>query len=140
MKKCFLYISAFLNILLIIGIVYIYGYKTDLAQRMFAKLTHQVYVPVRHDVDCVNSWNICVRQLDYKADVAFFGDSHISCGNWQQAFPNLRVVNLGYIGEDSKGMLRRVGQIQSVHPENVFVMAGINGLKNQVYWSKSRLI
>lgn len=131
MKKSIIYISIALNLLLVAILIYICGYKTDLSHRFYAKLTHQVYVPVRHDVDCVNSWNICVCQLDYKVDVAFFGDSHISCGNWQQAFPNMRVVNLGYIGEDTKGMLRRVEQIKSVNPNKVIVMAGINGLKNQ---------
>lgn len=131
MKKTLIGISIGLNIILITNLFYILGHKTDLSQRFYAKVIHQVYVPIRHDADCVNSWNACVRQLNLHVDIAFFGNSITEGGNWQEAFPDLRVINLGYIGEDSKGMLRRVEQIKSVHPEKVFIMAGINGLKNQ---------
>lgn len=64
-------------------------------------------------------------------DVVFFGDSHTAGGDWQHAFPTVKSINLGYIGEDVKGMLRRVDVIKSVKPKKVFLMAGINGLQQQ---------
>lgn len=74
-----------------------------------------------------------------QADVVFFGDSHIAGGDFQKAFPDVQSINLGYIGEDTKGMLRRVDAIAAVHPKKVFLMGGINGLYNQslddfAYW------
>lgn len=83
------------------------------------------------DTNCVASWNTCIRQLNYDADIVFFGDSHIEENDWQQVFPDKRVVNLGYVGEDTRGMLRRVDAAASLNPEVVVLMAGINGLKNQ---------
>ena len=74
-----------------------------------------------------------------QADVVFFGDSETAGGDFQEAFPDVKSINLGYIGEDTKGMLRRVDAIAAVKPKKVFLMAGINGLKNQTmsnfeYW------
>lgn len=130
MKKG-LIISILLNVILLALVAYVTCIKTDYAKRVWAHCIGDVYVPVRVDADCVNSWNTCINQLNLDVDVAFFGNSITCGGHWQDAFPNLRVINLGYIGEDAKGMLRRVEQISSVHPEKVFIMAGINGLRLQ---------
>ena len=131
--------SVLLNVVLFAALIYIGGYRTDYFKRMRAKLTHTPYVPVRSDGDCVESWNNCVMKLDMEADVVFFGDSETAGGDFQKAFPDMKSINLGYIGEDVKGMLRRVDAIAAVHPKKVFVMAGINGLQQQTkeefeYW------
>lgn len=86
---------------------------------------------MRDDKECVMSWNNCIKKLDMQADVVFFGDSHTAYGDWQRAFPEIKSINLGYMGEDTKGMLRRVEVIQSVHPRKIFLMAGLNGLGEQ---------
>ncbi len=131
MKKTSFTISLLFNIILIIVLTFIVVYKTDLLDRWSAMRQGLVYVPIRTDNDCVRSWNTFVGQLNYDADVVFFGNSITEGGDWQEVFDGLRVCNLGYIGEDTKGMLRRVVQISSLHPEKVFVMAGVNGLKHQ---------
>lgn len=130
MKKG-LIILILLNVILLALVAYVACIKTDYAKRVWSRCIGDVYVPIRVDADCVNSWNTCINQLNLDVDVAFFGNSITCGGHWQEAFPNLRVINLGYIGEDAKGMLRRVEQISSVHPEKVFIMAGINGLRLQ---------
>ena len=104
---------------------------TDLSKRIGTKLGICQYVPARADNDCVDSWNNCIKKLDMKVDVVFFGDSHTAGGDFQKAFPDVKSLNLGYVGEDTKGMLRRVETIAAVQPKKIFVMAGINGLKNQ---------
>ena len=110
---------------------YVACVKTDFSKRMFAKFKHEAYVPERKDDCCVASWNNCIKKLDMEVDVVFFGDSHTAGGDWQKAFPDVQSINLGYIGEDVKGMLRRVDAIAAVHPKKVFLMAGINGLQQQ---------
>jgi lysophospholipase L1-like esterase len=95
------------------------------------KLKGEVYIVPRSDDDCIKSWNSCIRKLNIKADIVFFGNSITEGGEFQDLFPDKKVVVMGYIGEDTKGMLRRVDAITSVNPEKIFLMAGINGLKNQ---------
>lgn len=139
MKKAMIILSVVLNVILLIALIYFGGYKTDYFKRVQAKLMHMPYVPERQDGCCVESWNNCIAKLDMEVDVVFFGDSHTAYGDWQKAFPELKSINLGYIGEDVKGMLRRVDAIAAVKPKKVFLMAGINGLQQQTmeefaYW------
>lgn len=112
-----LIISLLLNIALLTAVLYLYKHQPDKS--------------MRDDKECVMSWNNCLKKLDMQADVVFFGDSHTAYGDWQRAFPEIKSINLGYMGEDTKGMLRRVEVIQSVHPRKVFLMAGLNGLGEQ---------
>lgn len=129
--KVVVIISVLINILLIVAVMHIGGNKTDYFKRVQARLTHTLYVPERADRDCLASWNNCIAKLDMQIDVVFFGDSETAGGDFQKAFPEVKSINLGYIGEDTKGMLRRVETIAALHPKKVFLMGGINGLKNQ---------
>ena len=131
MKRVLVIVSVILNVVLLAAVVYIGGYKTDYFKRVHAQLTNTPYVPVRVDYDCVASWNNCIEKMNMQFDVVFFGDSETAGGDFQRAFPDVSSINLGYIGEDTKGMLRRVEAIAAAHPQKVFLMGGINGLKNQ---------
>ena len=82
----------------------------------------------RKDYWCLMGWQNTLRKLDYDADVCFFGNSITYDANFQKDFPHLRVVNLGYPGDDVEGMIIRYKQISAIHPEMVFIMAGINDL------------
>lgn len=84
--------------------------------------------PVAPDYWAVKGWENSLEQLGCKADVAFFGNSITYWGDFSQAFPAKKVANLGYPGDNLDGMLRRVEAIKAVTPDQVFVMAGINGL------------
>ena len=86
--------------------------------------------PVKPDYWAVKGWENTMRQLDYKADIAFFGNSITYYGNFQQAYVDKNVVNLGYPGDNIDGMLWRIETLKAVNPDKVFLMAGINGLKN----------
>ena len=131
MKRLLDILSVILNIVLLAAMVYIGGCKTDYFKRVYARLSRTPYVSERSDNCCVDSWNNCINKLDMQADVVFFGDSHIAGGDFQNAFPDVKSINLGYIGEDTKGMLRRVEAIAAVQPKKVFMMGGINGLYHQ---------
>lgn len=131
MKKAMIIVSVVLNVVLLAALYYVAFVKTDFSKRMMAKIKHEAYVPERQDDCCVASWNNCISKLDMEVDVVFFGDSHIAGGDFQKAFPDVTSINLGYIGEDTKGMLRRVEAIAAAQPKKVFLMGGINGLYNQ---------
>lgn len=128
MQKTLIILSIILNVALFASVVYIGGYKTDYLKRVYAKLCRKPYIPDRADRDCVDSWNNCIEKMNMQFDVVFFGDSHIASGDFQDAFPDVSSINLGYLGEDTKGLLRRVEAIAAVHPKNVFLMGGVNGL------------
>ena len=131
MKKALIIVSVALNVVLLATLYYVAFAKTDFSKRMMAKIKHEAYVPERQDDCCVASWNNCISKLDMEVDVVFWGDSHAAGGDWERAFPDVKSINLGYIGEDVKGMLRRVDAITAVKPKKVFLMAGINGLQQQ---------
>ena len=106
MKKAWIIVSVVLNVVLITALYYVAFVKTDFSKCMMAKINREAYVPDRSDNGCVDSWNNCVKKLDMEVDVVFFGDSHTAGGDWQCVFPGIKSINLGYIGEDVKGMLR----------------------------------
>ena len=85
---------------------------------------------VKPDYWAVKGWENTMKQLNYKADIAFFGNSITYYGEFQRVYADKDVVNLGYPGDNIDGMVRRIETLKAVHPDKVFLMAGINGLKN----------
>ena len=130
-KSILLYVSLVLNGLVLIGGVYICCVRTDYLYRINAYINRPPKIPTGYDNECVASWNNCIDKLHIQVDVVFFGNSITAMGNFQDAFPNVKSINMGYMGDDTKGMLRRVDAIKSVQPKKVFLMAGINGLMEQ---------
>jgi len=63
-------------------------------------------------------------------DVLFLGHSLIEFFDWQQRFPDQRVVSLGVAGETVEGLLSRVGGIIKEYPraDLVFIMTGTNNV------------
>lgn len=78
-------------------------------------------------------WENCLRQMDLKFDVVFYGNSITRNGTWQNYFPDLKVCNLGLGGDDLVGLRRRIGMVASVKPEKVFIAGGINGIGGIAY-------
>lgn len=76
----------------------------------------------------VLAWENCLRKLNFDFDVAFLGDSITLGCDFSKAFPQVKIVNLGFGGDSLAGMVDRVSMVQAVKPEKVFVMGGINGL------------
>lgn len=86
--------------------------------------------PVKPDYWAVKGWENTMKQLGYKADIAFFGNSITYYGYFQKAYADKKIVNLGYPGDNIDRMMRRIETLKAVNPDKVFLMAGINGLKN----------
>ena len=79
----------------------------------------------------VAGWNNTLYKLDYDADVVFFGDSITHDSDFREFFPEKKIVNCGYPGDDLEGMIERVYPLAKLTPETVFVLGGINGLTDK---------
>ena len=78
----------------------------------------------------IYSWDNCLEQLHYDSDIAFIGDSITRGGNFQEYFPDKKIINLGYSGDTIVGVTKRVSMLKHISPEKIFIMIGINGLTN----------
>lgn len=73
-------------------------------------------------------WTNTIEKLHTEFDIAFFGNSITRGSDFQLFFPDKKIINLGYSGDNMTGMLRRVPMIQAANPSKVFIMAGTNDL------------
>jgi lysophospholipase L1-like esterase len=67
--------------------------------------------------------------------LTFIGDSLTEYYDWQERFPQYRVINLGVSGETVEGLLDRLDRIHSRinDPDIIFVMTGINNIAMEQY-------
>lgn len=129
MRKTYSIIVTFVCILLIGMLVFVGSYKTNFFKRQFAKLGWvNLEAKDRGDFWCIKGWNNTLRKLDIDVDVVFYGNSITSGSSFDKYFPDLKICNLGYPGDDLEGLRFRAYTIAAVKPEKVFVMGGINGL------------
>lgn len=68
--------------------------------------------------------------MNIQRDIALWGNSITYYGNFQTAYPGKKVINLGCPGDNLDRMLSRVETLKAVSPDMIFLMGGINGLKN----------
>ena len=132
LKKCGLWVSLIGNVLLLTVIIFIGCVKTNYINSKLERLGIMKLYPVkRGDYWSIQGWTNTLEKLHLDMDVVFFGNS-ITCGSsFEKYFPNVKICNLGYPGDNTDGMLLRTKQIKAVNPEKVFIMAGINGLHIQ---------
>ena len=69
-------------------------------------------------------------QLVYDADVVFIGDSLTRGENFQEYFPDYKIINLGLSGDTVNGIFERSHIIRRFTPEKIFIMGGVNSLKD----------
>lgn len=74
----------------------------------------------------VESWENTIKKLNLDMDIAFFGDSLTYYSDFQKAFPDKKIINLGYGSEGVASMCHRYTVISTVKPEKIFIMGGIN--------------
>ena len=75
------------------------------------------------------SWNSSLEQLVYDADIVFIGDSLTRGENFQEYFPESKIINLGRSGDTLSGISERSHVIARFTPEKIFVMGGFNSIK-----------
>lgn len=107
------------------GILFFHGdYPAKLLDRLGIK-ERELPTPM-----AVLGWDNCLKQMTHNdTDIVFLGDSLTYYHDFQNDFPDLNICNMGYPGDDLKGMAFRANAIQHLTPEKIFIMGGINGLK-----------
>ncbi|GJQ33408.1 MAG: sialate O-acetylesterase [Ignavibacteriaceae bacterium] len=68
-----------------------------------------------------------------KGAIVFLGDSITEMCEWQEFFPEVRVVNRGVSGDSTRGVLRRVDLITALQPSKVFITIGVNDLQRHYH-------
>ena len=76
----------------------------------------------------LESWNSSLEQLVYDSDIVFIGDSLTRGENFQEYFPNKKIVNLGISGDTLAGISKRAYVISHLTPEMIFIEGGVNSL------------
>lgn len=129
MRNKVIIISVLLNVLLF-GVAAYLGIHTGYIKRNLIRIgiiappAKDSVLPA--DFWCIRGWTNTLEKMDIDADIVFFGNS-ITCGStFQEYFPDKKIINLGYPGDNLDGMLYRIEMIRAVKPEKCFVMAGIN--------------
>lgn len=126
--KILLCVSVLINILLA-GAVYVAEkqgrvFSMALERRNLITLSDQAHPDYWARV----GWTNTVEKLHTEFDVAFFGNSITRGSDFQTFFPDKKIINLGYSGDNMTGILRRVPMLQAAHPKKIFIMAGTNDL------------
>ena len=107
------------NVILCIVLLYV-GYKSLQYKRIISEN--------RKEYDCLRGWTNSLESLHDTVDVVFFGNSITHGGCFDEAFPDLKVCNLGYPSDDLAGMRKRIPQVVALHPRKIFIMGGTNNL------------
>lgn len=95
------------------------------------KLLSKVGIKVTDATDySLMSWNSSLEQLVYDADVVFIGDSITRGENFQEYFPDKKIINLGRSGDTVSGISERSYVISHFTPEMIFIMGGVNSIKS----------
>ena len=68
--------------------------------------------------------------MKFSCDALFFGDSITCDSNFDEVFPELRIVNLGVYGDTLEDLLRRVPEVKAETPARIFLLGGINSLRD----------
>lgn len=80
------------------------------------------------DYWAIVAWTNTIKKLNSTCDIVFFGNS-ITCGSdFQSDFPDKKILNFGYPGDNIRGMIRRIPMLQAANPDKIFIMAGTNDL------------
>lgn len=74
------------------------------------------------------SWSNTIKKLHIDFDIAFFGNSITRGSDFQLSFPDKKIINLGYSGDNIIGMIKRIDMIKISKAKKVFIMAGTNDL------------
>jgi hypothetical protein len=64
------------------------------------------------------------------ADIIMVGDSLTEYGPWAEYFSEYHIINRGIASETSLGLLHRLSEILNRQPKSVFIMIGVNDLRN----------
>ena len=106
----------------VLGVLY---EKKATPQKLLSKLG---FSGVRDVNSTLESWESSLSQLAYDADIVFIGASLTMGENFQEYFPDKKIINLGVSGDSVSGIYDRSWIISHFTPEKIFVEGGVNSL------------
>jgi lysophospholipase L1-like esterase len=65
---------------------------------------------------------------DTPGEIIMLGNSITNGANWHEIFNNPRIKNRGISGDNTFGILNRLGEVTSSQPDKVFLLIGINDI------------
>lgn len=71
------------------------------------------------------------------ADIVFLGDSITQRGEWQEYYPGYVVANRGIDSDVTEGVLNRLDPVIDLQPQQIYLMIGINDIRQGVDESKT---
>lgn len=84
----------------------------------------------KQDYWALRSWTNTLEKMQIDCDIVFYGNSITAGSDFQSIFQDKKIINLGYSGDNIRGMTNRTEMVRVVKPEKIFIMAGINDLSN----------
>ncbi len=66
-----------------------------------------------------------------KGEIVFLGNSITEQGTWRELFQNNHIVNRGIGGDTTDGVLYRLDEVTTSHPDKIFLLIGTNDLRNE---------
>lgn len=114
-----------LSLILFVSLIFVLissGYTNRIAYKLGIKYES----PIK--TDSYNSWENCLKQLNVKSDIVFIGDSLVANGQFQNAFPDASICNLGSYGDRIVNVRSRISTVSAIHPSKIFIACGVNSL------------
>ena len=72
-----------------------------------------------------------------QSDIVFVGDSITARSEWQEFFPDYTVLNRGIDSDVTEGVYHRLSSVTKTNPKKVFVMIGINDIRQHIDFDES---
>ncbi len=69
----------------------------------------------------------------YSVDIAFYGDSRVVLADWEEAFDDSSVVNLGIGGDIVEGTIQRLRLLEALDVKYCFVAIGVNNCSKESF-------
>ena len=122
-----------LVILLFVGLLYRDGYFTSLYHTVKA----QPY-SYKNNAQYVQRETLFEASPVDSADIIFVGDSITARGEWQEFFPDQVVLNRGIDSDVTEGVYNRLDTIIDKNPKVIYLMIGINDIRQGIDPSLTR--
>lgn len=132
-KKHILKTSVVLNIVLLLfaGVV-IYQKSGDIKQKVVSVFSNKVSTSTEMLPIYNERASLFSTLKPSPGSVVFLGDSITQYAEWDELFPNRKIINRGIGSDTTKGVIGRLDQIIQSQPSKVFLMIGINDLATGV--------
>jgi lysophospholipase L1-like esterase len=69
----------------------------------------------------------------YSVDIAFFGDSRVVLADWEVAYPDSDIVNLGIGGDIVEGAIQRLRLLEALDVKYCFLAIGVNNCSSSSF-------